>query len=171
MFQALQAAWTPAVMERLTLMANHVLHGEASATSRLRPHTGRFIGIELRDWPSPLPQMPTLVFRVTPAGLLEWCPDKSVDDADLRVGMDASNPALALVRGLVGERPRVDIQGDAALASDVNWLVENLRWDVEDDLERVVGPVPARELARLGRRLSQGLRTAVQALAGERRFS
>jgi len=169
MFQHLQATFAPAMMERLTLLANHVLHGEASATERLRAHAGRSIAFELRQWPALMPPPPPLVFRITPAGLLEWCGDAPPSQIDLRAGVDASNPALLLMQGLAGERPRVDVQGDAALATDVNWLVENLRWDIEDDLERAFGAVPAREIARVATLFAKGLRSALNGLAGLRR--
>ena len=46
--------------------------------------------------------------------------------------------------------------------TDVDWLFDNLRWDVQDDLERLVGAAPAREVARLGRGIAVGLRSAAQ---------
>ena len=54
-------------------------------------------------------------------------------------------------QALTGERPNVEIAGDAEFASDVNWLIDNLRWDVEDDLARFIGAGPAREVSRLAR--------------------
>jgi ubiquinone biosynthesis protein UbiJ len=168
MFEDLQASLGAAAMTRLTLLANHVLHGEATATERLRAHTGRCIAFELRRWPALLPPPAPLVFRITPAGLLEWCGDAPPAQIDLRAGIDASNPALLFVQGLAGERPNVDVQGDAALATDVSWLVENLRWDIEDDLERVLGPLPARQIARLAALFAQGLRSALHVIVGAR---
>jgi ubiquinone biosynthesis protein UbiJ len=49
--------------------------------------------------------------------------------------------------------------------------MDNLRWDVSDDLARLIGEGPARELARLGRVLSAGLRKAVSAFSGLARRS
>jgi ubiquinone biosynthesis accessory factor UbiJ len=54
------------------------------------------------------------------------------------------------------------VQGDAALANDVSWLIDNLRWEVSDDLSRFVGPVAAQAIARVGRLLAQGLREALR---------
>ena len=56
--------------------------------------------------------------------------------------------------------------GDAALATDLNWLFDNLRWDVQDDLARIVGQAPARELARVGAGVAAGLREAVSTVSG-----
>lgn len=113
-----------------------------------------------------LPALPDLVFGVTPAGLLEWRGDDAASQADLNLTVSADNPALMAWQGLSGERPKVLVEGDADFAADVSWLVDNLRWDVEDDLARVVGEVPAREMVRFGSVLAAGLRAAVQGVSG-----
>ena len=166
MLNALQSLAGPAVMERATLLINHVLVSEPVAAQRLRPHAGRCIVLHFEGWPSLLPALPATAFRITPAALVEWCGAETPADADLRVTLDASNPALGLVQMLTGERPRVDVAGDAALATDVNWLFENLRWDVQDDLARLVGQAPAHEIARLASGVAAGLRAAAGTLAG-----
>jgi ubiquinone biosynthesis protein UbiJ len=85
---------------------------------------------------------------------------------DLQLRLDAANPALLLARIAAGEQPRVDVQGDAQFAADLSWLMDNLRWDVQDDLERLVGPAPAHEIARIGRLLASGLRHDLRTLSG-----
>jgi ubiquinone biosynthesis protein UbiJ len=40
----------------------------------------------------------------------------------------------------------------------VQWLVDNVRWDVEADLDRLFGPVVAAQLGRMGSALARGLR-------------
>jgi ubiquinone biosynthesis protein UbiJ len=62
----------------------------------------------------------------------------------------------------------VAIDGDAQLAGDVNWLMQNLRWDVAADLERFFGPVAAQQLHRLGSAVAHALRSAVQGLGRAR---
>jgi ubiquinone biosynthesis protein UbiJ len=166
MFDALQQLAASAFMQRLTLWLNHVLASESAAMQRLRPHAGRFIRLQMTGWPSLLPPLPELCFAITPAGLVEWCGADAPATPDLSLTIDASNPARTLAQGLTGQRPAVDVSGDAALATDVSWLMDNLRWDVQDDLARVIGQAPAHELARVGGMLAGGLRDAVGALAG-----
>jgi ubiquinone biosynthesis accessory factor UbiJ len=166
MLNALNALAQPAVMQRLTLLVNHVLASEPVAAQRLRAHTGRIIQLQFEGWPSLLPPLPMTAFRITPAALVEWCGAEAPADPDLRVTADASNPALAFVRALGGTRPSVEVAGDAAFAADINWLFDNLRWDVQDDLSRVVGAGPARELARLASALAAGMRAAADTLGG-----
>ena len=161
MLHSLQEMLAPAVLERLTLVLNHVLGGEAVATDRLRPHAGRTLALQLTGWPSLLPRPPALAWRVTPAGLLEWCGPAQGTASDLTMNLDAANPALLLARMVGGEPPAVQIDGDAQLAGDVNWLITHLRWDVSADLERLFGPVVAQQLHRLGSALARALRGAL----------
>lgn len=165
MLHAFQTLVGTALMERVTLTINHVLMSEPVAARRLLPHVGRCIQVKLKSWPQPLPPLPVLAFRITPAGLVEWCGAEPPVEADLGIGVDASNPAMALAKALAGERAPIDLTGDAGFATDVNWLFDNLRWDVQDDLARIVGPVPAREVARLARGVAAGMREAVRTLS------
>ena len=161
MLHAAQQLLLPAVLGRLTLWVNHVLSSESAATARLKPHAGRSICLQLSGWPGALPALPSLVFLVTPAGLLEWQASESNVVADLSLEIEASNPAKEVLRRLAGQAPSIRVSGDAAFAADVSWITDNLRWDVEDDLARVVGQAPAHELARVGRAVAQALRGMV----------
>lgn len=158
MLRNLNALLVPALTERLVLVVNHVLAAEPQAGARLLPHRGRVLRLELASLPRLLRSGPDLAFEVSPAGLMQACADPG--RCDLRVRIDASNPAAVALRALAGEPPAVEIEGDAQLAADVDWLLKNLRWDVEADLERLFGPVLAHELHRLGSMLAAALRAA-----------
>jgi ubiquinone biosynthesis accessory factor UbiJ len=164
MLEAMKALAERSVMERLVLLVNHVISAEPAARERLRPHAGRTMRIELIGWPTLLPPIGPFAFRVSPAGLIEWLAEASSLPPDLRVSIDAANPALAFTRVVAGERPAITVSGDAAFASDVDWLIDNLRWDVQDDLARVVGDAPARQLAKVGGWLAGALREGAKAL-------
>ena len=160
MLQSINALLAPALFERLVLVVNHVLSTEPQVLQRLLPHRGRVLRLDLLQWPRFLPTPPTLVFRITAAGLVEGCSEPV--EADLLVRLDAANPAALVRQVLAGETPPLVIEGDAQLASDVDWLLKNLRWDVTDDLDRLFGPVVAQQVHRLGSALAQALRAALQ---------
>jgi ubiquinone biosynthesis protein UbiJ len=164
MLDAVKALAERSVMERLVLLGNHVIAAEPAAVERLRPHAGRTMQFELTGWPSLLPAVGPFAFRVTPAGLVEWLQDAASQTPDLRVAIEASNPALALTRIVAGERPAIAVSGDAALASDLDWLIDNLRWDLQDDLARIVGDAPARQLAKIGGWFASALREGAKTL-------
>jgi ubiquinone biosynthesis accessory factor UbiJ len=170
MLQNLNALLLPALTDRLVLVVNHVLAAEPQATARLLPHQGRVLRLEVASLPRLLQPAPELAFEVTPAGLM--AATAAGASADLRVRIDAANPAALALRALTGEPPAVAIEGDAQLAADIDWLLKNLRWDVEADLERLFGPVVAHELYKLGASLARGLRAAgtqAAAVAGRAR--
>ena len=164
MLEAVKALAERSVMERLVLLVNHVISAEPAALDRLRPHASRTVRFELSDWPKLLPAIGPFAFRVTPAGLLEWLPEAGTLPADLRVAVAAGNPALALTRVVAGERPAVTVSGDAAFASDLDWLIDNLRWDLQDDLAKIVGDAPARQLGRIGGWFAGALREGAKRL-------
>lgn len=171
MLQNLHRMLAPPVMERLTLLLNHVLGSEEVGSARLLPHAGKTLQIEAAGWPALLPPLPLLAWQVTPAGLLEWCggADAGVDAGpplapQLQLRVAADNPVLLAARMAAGEMPALEIAGDAAFAADANWLLQNLRWDLAADLERVL-PLPlAAALTRAGAGFAGALAAAVQRL-------
>ena len=156
-FNTLATTFSQAVLDRVTLFLNHVLASEPAATARLAPHAGRSLALVWRQWPPFLPPPPALAWQVSPAGLLERA-TVPAEQATLRVSLDAGDLPRWWAAVQAGGTPPMDIQGDAAFAADVNWLVANVRWDMEDDLARVIGDAPAREIARWGRSLAATLR-------------
>lgn len=44
----------------------------------------------------------------------------------------------------------VDISGSTAMAAEIGYLAKNIRWDVEEDLSRVVGDIAAHRLVQTG---------------------
>lgn len=166
MMEALSAVVAPAVLERVTLLLNHVVAAEPAAMQRLQPHAGRSVVLDWDDWPGLLPRLPALALRITPAGLFERL--DGAEAPDLRLGLDAGNPMQFAAQLMAGERPRLSIQGDSALAADMAWLTENLRWDVEDDLAGLIGDVPARTLAQIGRAVFTQLAAAARAMSAWR---
>ena len=90
------------------------------------------------------------------------------DLADLEVQLDTRDPAALVARVMAGGTPSLQLRGNAQLAADVNWLAENLRWDVAADLERLFGPVSAQRLSLWGRAMLRALEQAVHRLMAAR---
>ena len=147
----------PALQDRLVLLINHVVSREPIAAQRLQPLAGRGLVVHLARWPTLLPAAPDLILGVTPAGLFERLDEAPAGLGGLRIEIDASNPAKLALGTLTGEAPSVSVQGDAAFAGEMHWLMDNLRWDIEDDLAGIVGPLAARQLAQFGRTLRRTL--------------
>ena len=158
----------PAALDRVVLLANHVLSGEPAALHRLRPHAGRVVRVEALGWPAWLPAWPQVELRLTAAGLLERIqePERSPPEPDLRLEVDLSDPARVAWSLAAGMRPAVRVSGDAALAADIDWVATHVRWDLQADLERILGPAASQALAGLVAACARTLRDVARAWPG-----
>ena len=134
--------------QRLVLVLTHVLMQEKEAQSRLQRQQGRVVHVR---WGKVC-----LELLITPAGLTDRA--SPARKPDLSLFLEADSPWVMAQSLIDGTRPAVRIEGDVQLAAELAWLSDNLRWDIEEDLARVLGDVPAHALADAGRRLLSGLR-------------
>lgn len=141
------------VQQRLVLFLNHVLMQEKEATDRLVRQKGRVARVQWRAY--------SMALVITPAGLFNLAPEMAVPDLQLEV---TESSALTLAQAaLRGDKPSIRIEGDVQLAAEINWLVDHVRWDVEEDLARVIGDAPAHTVAQVAGRAAQALRQFVGA--------
>lgn len=137
-------------VNRLVLFLNHVLMSEPEAMTRLARQKGQRIELV---W-----DRIQLQLTPTPAGLLER---GRFDGFDLRLTVTEESPvslASALARG---DKPKVRIEGDVQLAAEVNWLIDHVRWDAEEDLAGLIGDAAAHTLAQAARQAVLALRSFV----------
>jgi len=149
-------AWAVAeAQQRVVLLLNHVLMQEPAALDRLRRQKGRQVQVCWRDQ----------VFQCgfTPAGLLEFItPDASTKAPDLVLRVNEPSPLVLAKTVLQGDKPAIRIEGDVQLAAEVNWLIDHLRWDPEEDLARLIGDAPAHTLVQTAKRAADALRSFVK---------
>ena len=141
------------VQQRVVLFLNHVLMQEKEAMDRLVRQKGRIARVQWRVY--------SMALVITPAGLLNLAPEAAVPD--LRLEVTENSPFALAQTALRGDKPAIRIEGDVQLAAEINWLVDHVRWDVEEDLARVIGDAPAHTAARVARRAAQALRQFVGA--------
>jgi ubiquinone biosynthesis protein UbiJ len=137
-------------VNRMVLFLNHVLMNEPEAMARLARQKGQRIELV---W-----ERVQLQLTPTPAGLLAR---GHFEGFDLRLTVTEESPvslASALARG---DKPKVRIEGDVQLAAEVNWLIDHVRWDAEEDLARLIGDAPAHTLAQAARQALLALRSFV----------
>ena len=142
---------------RLVLLLNHVLMQEPQAMERLLRQKGRVVLIQWREF--------GLSVRITPAGLFELAPSAA---PDLSLMLTQDSPLAIAQSWMQGEKPQVRIEGDVQLAADVNWLVDHVRWDIEEDLARLMGDVPAHTLVQFVRSSVDALKRFVDAGLAQR---
>jgi ubiquinone biosynthesis protein UbiJ len=137
-------------VNRLVLFLNHVLMSEPEAMARLARQKGQRIEL---CW-----ERIQLQLSPTPAGLLER---GRFDGFDLRLTVTEESPA-ALASSLArGDKPKVRIEGDVQLAAEVNWLIDHVRWDAEEDLARLIGDAAAHTLVKMAHQALDALRSFV----------
>jgi ubiquinone biosynthesis protein UbiJ len=135
------------VQNRIILSLNHVLQQEPQAMERLAKQSGKSALITLAPW--------NLHAQATPAGLLDLVRDER--QPQLRVTV-TDNLAQLAGKAASGDKPAIHIEGDVALAADINWLIDHVRWDWEEDLSRIMGDGMAHTLAQGLRAAAGGLR-------------
>jgi len=139
--------------QRVVLFLNHVLMQEKAAMERLVRQKGRVARVQWRNF--------NMALLVTPAGLFNIAPEGAAPD--LRLQITDTNPLALAQAALRGDKPAIRIEGDVQLAAEINWLVDNVEWDVEEDLARLIGDAPAHMIGSAARKLAQGLRQFVGA--------
>src|SRR5436190_7388586 len=142
-------------MSMISPFLNHLLASESWARDALKPFAGQIVEVR----PSPLPPL-RLAIRddglVGPAG--EGAPA-------LVITLKPDAPA-AMLRGQDHFLHAIEVSGNAKLADAVMLLARNLRWDVEEDLSRVLGDVAAHRLAGAARDFAAWQADAARRLSG-----
>jgi ubiquinone biosynthesis protein UbiJ len=172
-------------LPKLTLLLNHIVSSEPVAMAKLQAHAGRTVDIRWVSPFSP--SLPGFLgragfstqaapapwcFVITPAGLFEAVETPlaqgnnssatpgnggGVGNGGLTITVHLPDPLTLARLALKGERPEVNIEGDAALAEVASWMMKNLRWDVQDDIARWLGTAPAELLRSVGAGIKQSL--------------
>lgn len=130
-----------AAIEPLVLpVLNHLLAGEAWATERLRPFAGAQVAIDAG---------PLLALRL---GIDEHGNFRAGDPAatpNVTIALPADLPLRLLVnRSKLFSDAK--LSGSVDLAETLAFVFRNLEWDVEADLAKFLGDIPARRLALFG---------------------
>ena len=133
---------------RIVLLLNHILIQEKEATSRLARQKGQVVLMQWSHF--------AMKIVATPAGLLDLAEPAALPDLTLVVTQESP---LAIAQAVLrGDKPGVRIEGDVQLAAEVSWLVDHIRWDIEEDVSRILGDVPAHMLGRAVRAIGAALR-------------
>lgn len=141
------------MIDRLFLSAtNHLLGQAAWARQRLMPHAGRTAHLDL----APL----ELDFSVANDGYLaEWHAPEELPDVSL--SLPAGELPRVVTDGPSGLMRHVRIAGNAEFADALGFVFRNLRWDVEEDLSRIIGDILAHRAVSTVRSVAAAQRRAI----------
>lgn len=141
----------------LVASLNHLLEQQAWARDRLLPYAGRQLRLAI-DSAFPLaPLLPEVLLRIDAGGLLSRPEFATEGPADVSLWIRPSASALlaGLRQGADGLSGHLRIEGDVGLATVLGELARQLRWDVEEDLSRILGDAGAHRLSETARELRQ----------------
>jgi ubiquinone biosynthesis protein UbiJ len=120
--------------------ANHLLESAPWARDKLSAHAGKTALFDV--FPA------RLTFAVAADGRLQPAPQEALPAVTIRL------THLTLLELLAdGEEAwrKAEVVGDTDFAAVISQVASNLRWDVEEDLSRVVGDIAAHRMAQAGR--------------------
>lgn len=138
----------------ICLILNHLIQEESWAIARLRPFSGSLVEINAK----PL----ALALTINEHGLFSVATDISSPDVVLTLPPDAAGRFLADKQSLMSS---VQIAGSVDLAETLGFIFRNLRWDIEADLAKALGDIPARRLSLFGAGLFTQVRHSLQRTA------
>jgi ubiquinone biosynthesis protein UbiJ len=143
---------TPAVA--FSFVLNRLLEAEPWARERLAPFAGETL--ELRA-----PPLPALRLAVREGGRVQ------AGEGEPSLTMTLKPELLAaLARGEEHALRSIDVEGNARLATEVLALARHLRWDVEENLSRLIGDVVAHRLVGAARAFAAWHLDAAQRIGG-----
>lgn len=141
---------------------NRLLARETWAQERLAPHAGKTIRFDA----TPIVVDLTVLDRSSVGGAVSG----GVPDLTLSVPVSQWPQLMSALAAGDGDRAvlrHARVSGDADLAATVALLAKHLRWDVEDDLARIIGDAPAhRAVATLDRLRTTATDGAQRAISG-----
>ncbi len=133
---------------------NHVLRANSWARERLAPFAGRVVCIDNPPF--------SVNMAVTANGEIAEAAPAATPDVTVHL---TPGLTLRLLARDLSVWQDIKVEGDAAFAAAINYVARNIRWDVEEDLSRVVGDIAAHRMVEAGRKLDQWTRQGADNLA------
>ncbi|HEX4326172.1 MAG TPA: SCP2 sterol-binding domain-containing protein [Burkholderiales bacterium] len=123
------------------IFINHVLAQQPWAREELARHAGRSLRLAAPPF--------ALGLKISDQGEVSALPPGSAA-ADVTLSVAATRVPFLFIDPETAMKD-VRIEGDAELAQTLARLAREVRWDVEEDLSRVLGDIPAHQMMRFAR--------------------
>ena len=94
-------------------------------------------------------------FIILEDGSLGVPPDHAIADAIIHI---PPSLAIRLMANDDSAKMQIKIDGDTHLASEVSKVLQHMRWDIEDDLSKVVGDIPANKVIAVAKESTHALK-------------
>ena len=122
---------------------NHVIHGESWASKRLQSYAGKIVRIHVFP-------LINFTFTIQDNGQISTIPDGTTADACLSLSASMLPFLLTKNDAIYND---IKTSGDDAVAKELIDIGKHLRWDVAQDLSKVIGDIPANRVVQAGESL------------------
>ena len=127
----------------LTRLLNHLIHQNSWAKTQLKQFGGKAVRFNIP------PVSATLA--VLEDGGLAMAGDAAEPDAIVTIPFPV---ALRLLANDESATTLATLEGDTELAAALTKVLRGMQWEYEEDLSKLIGDVPAHQLAEFGRKAS-----------------
>ena len=118
------------------IILNHLLSQNDWMQSKLINHKNKVIVIEISGF--------KLILRIDKNGLLQSLNESEKNDCIIKLTVnDFINQLINNNNG------NISIEGDLELANQVSQVLKKIEWDVEEDLSRYIGDIPAIQTTKI----------------------
>jgi ubiquinone biosynthesis protein UbiJ len=122
-------------MKVLITTANHLLRQAPWAREKLQPFAGQCVKISLPPF--------SVVFNITPEGLVATATTNT--EPAVSIDLPANTPFL-VPQGHAAIMHAARISGPAEFAQSLGYVLQHLRWDVEEDFSHIFGDIISHRL-------------------------
>ncbi|PKO93837.1 MAG: hypothetical protein CVU15_00380 [Betaproteobacteria bacterium HGW-Betaproteobacteria-1] len=131
----------------LTRLLNHLINQNVWAKEQLQPFGGKTVKFTIPPFSAHL--------TVLEDGGLAMAGESSTADASITV---PPSVALRLLANDDAASTLATLEGDTELAATLAKVLRGMSWEYEEDLSKVIGDIPAHQLAEFGRKASREIK-------------
>lgn len=132
----------------LTRLLNHLVNQNSWAKEQLQPFGGKTVKFNIPPLGANL--------TILEDGGLAMAGESAQPDASITV---PPSVALRLLANDDAASTLATLEGDTELAATLAKVLRGMSWEYEDDLSRLIGDVPAHQLAEFGRKAGHEIRS------------
>lgn len=136
---------------------NHLLNQQPWSKDQLCRHAGKTICISI----PPI----TLHLLVESNGEFAALTAAEAAEPDAKLSL----PATAAIKFMLQKQldtSQINMEGDTELAAEIGKILRTLSWDIEEDLSRIIGDIPAHQVVSTGKMALREAKRQVLSLSG-----
>lgn len=129
------------------IVLNHIFSQNDWMSSKLKKFKDKIVFFKISEI--------EMYFKINAQGLLVLTEKEVIPDTSIFMKVNSFFNQI-----ISNKNKDISIQGDIDLAKEVSEILKKIRWDVEEDLSKIVGDVAANRLGRIGKNFLSGSKSA-----------